>query len=258
MLPINFDSFRKSLCTSMQPNRVVNRLTITLVSLLDSLEADNTSLLFYIAVPSSSLSLSSLNLRQVLSGLRRAPSVHTGKRLHFHFIPQTLFTHSDSYSSALSFEALAMSVYDRISRPIQRMVTRPSGDGQEITTAMFRAPAFTLARSSSPAVSISYKYPMTDAGSLDHHTFLHVGYKLSRCRKWLMAACIDMRGESTDLGLWLVQEEHDHKQMVNHLWKFASDFANLANVEWRIVFAKYGSMGEDELDGKTTMHVCKE
>lgn len=73
-----------------------------------------------------------------------------------------------------------------------------------------------------------------------------------------MAACIDMRGESTDLGLWLVQEEHDHKQMVNHLWKFASDFANLANVEWRLVFAKYGSMGEDELDGKTTMYVCKE
>lgn len=205
-------------------------------------------ILFYVVIPTYILSLGSLALRQILSGIRRVKLAYEEKRLHFHFLPDNIFAQSDDYASSLAIDALALSVYDRIARPMQRMMLRPYKEGLGITTHFFSAPAFTLARPSTPNISITYKYPMTDVGSLDRYMFLHVGYKLSPCRKWIMTACIDQRGEGSDMEIWLMQDDQDWRQVVDHLWKFSEDFLKRANLEWRVVFTKLGSMGEDELD----------
>jgi len=96
---------------------------------------------------------------------------------------------------------------------------------------------------------------------------MHVGYQLSVCGKWLVAACIDQRGEAHDVGTWLTHSSEDSQEielseeayMVKKVWEFALSFANKANVEWRIAVAKYGTMGETELDGEysiSSMIVC--
>jgi hypothetical protein len=65
---------------------------------------------------------------------------------------------------------------------------------------------------------------------------------------------VDQRGESHDLGVWLNQHEEGSLEgfMVGQLWNFALHVAKAANIEWRIVFAKLGIMGEREMNGVFT------
>lgn len=132
----------------------------------------------------------------------------------------------------------------------------------------FQAPMFSLARSLNEN-KVSYSGatdPSLDV--LDRHTFIHVGYQLSSCGRWILAACTDQRGEAQDLGVWSTQpglqgnkkddDESctdvsvvtDEMYVVGKVWEFAMQFAEKANVEWRIVFAKLGAMGAVELDGE--------
>lgn len=101
-----------------------------------------------------------------------------------------------------------------------------------------------------------------------------------------MAAVVDQRGEAWDQAVWLVkndQQEGDvegtsttsstaaaaapggtvtsvsasagdgasHEEMfaVRKIWEFVVGFARRANVEWRIVISKLGTMDESELAG---------
>lgn len=96
---------------------------------------------------------------------------------------------------------------------------------------------------------------------------LHVGYTVSPCGKWIIAACVDERGEAHDLGVWLTQTSgttaggegenategdgiEEDVYVVRKVWEFAMLRAKRANVEWRIIIARLGAVNATELDGK--------
>ncbi|KAI5119634.1 hypothetical protein M0805_007897 [Coniferiporia weirii] len=236
LIPVQFTSFRKSL-----------------VSVLNSIESIASSLIFYVVTPSSVFSLNSPILRQILSSMKRLLVGYEDKSVYFHFVPDFLLSSEDDTAFARGLEILVDDVYNRVQRSIDRSMSRPLFAAGEKQKKLFEAPSFTLARTVPVATLFSFHHPRPDPGSLDRHTLLHVGYRLTKCRRWLTAACMDQRGEGHDLGIWFVQEENEYKQAVSLVWKFAIGFARLANVEWRIVIAKLGTVEPTELEEWNTV-----
>jgi Mediator complex subunit 13 C-terminal. len=203
------------------------------------------------------MTLASPLLRQIFSAVRKALKAHPETQILFHFVPEQHIVGSTENPSALypSVEILCHSVYDRILQPVDRLMSRQLTEHERIRN-YFQEPAFTLAR---PVYNkVSYvRAPRSSLDVMDRHTFLHVGYQISPCGKWILAACVDERGEAHDLGVWLTQTPGDAGEeakcaelyMVDKLWQFAVQFARKSNVEWRIAFAKLGAMGETELLG---------
>jgi hypothetical protein len=101
----------------------------------------------------------------------------------------------------------------------------------------------------------------TSLDVMDRYTLLHVGYRLTACGRWIIACCVDQRGEAYDLGVWLTQSPasaeqegdaevlSDEEYAVKRVWDFAMQFAKKANLEWRVVFTRLDVMTESELNG---------
>ena len=82
---------------------------------------------------------------------------------------------------------------------------------------------------------------------------------MPHCGKWLLACCVDQRGEAHDLGVWLLPSESPETFISQHLWTFAVNFAKRESVEWRIVMAKLGLMDARELEGLYSPFIpCRE
>ena len=126
-------------------------------------------------------------------------------------------------------------------------------------------PSFTLARPLYNKVSY-VRAAHTSLDVMDRYTLLHVGYHLTTCGKWILASCVDQRGEAHDLGVWLTQSPGDHEGdaevlsdeefAVKRVWDFAMQFAKKTDVEWRVVFTRLGVMPESELNGKSVWFTC--
>ena len=71
----------------------------------------------------------------------------------------------------------------------------------------------------------------TDLDLVDRHTFLHVGYKTSQCRKWAFVASIDQHGEAHDFDALMLPEEQDDKAMAARIWMRAYCDASERRVE---------------------------
>lgn len=208
-------------------------------------------LVFYIAIPDSALTLASPLLRQISSALKRLQKVRSEYPITLQLIPEHHITSHDLGTT--DFERLCFSVYHRVPQPVERTMSRRIFDvGKEIR-GFFREPAFTLARPPKPAVHFSLG-PTRTLDVLDRHTFLHVGYRLSACGKWLLIACVDQRGESYDLGSWLTQDEVETSAVLR-VWNFALQAARRTNIEWRLVISKLGPMSPAELDGPSFINV---
>ena len=217
----------------------------TLASFATDLPPELTGLVFYIAIPDSALTLASPLLRQISSAMKRLQKVRSEYPITLQLIPEHHITSHDLGST--DFERLCFSVYHRVPQPVDRTMSRKILDTGKETRAFFRESAFTLARSPKPAVHFSLG-PTRTLDVLDRHTFLHVGYRFSVCGKWLLAACVDQRGESYDLGSWLTQDEVETSAILQ-VWNFALQAARRTNVEWRLVISKLGAMSLAELDG---------
>lgn len=189
-------------------------------------------------------------LRQIFIAVKRALKTYSEAQILFQFIPEDLVVDSleNSASHDLNLELLCHSLYERILQPVDRSMSRRFFEHGERVRNYFQEPAFTLAR---PINKVKFlrQTPLHSLDVVDRHTLLHVGYQISHCGKWLLAACVDQRGEAHELGLWLIQGELGDTQALTQLWDFAVSFAKRANIEWRMVFAKLGPMGEHELEG---------
>lgn len=206
---------------------------------------------FYIAVPSSIISISNQTLRQVFSAVKRAQKMHPAEQILFQFIPAQA-VYSLKFSSADrggGVFAFACSIYNRILTPVDRVMSRQVIDNSLRVRDFFQEPAFSLARPLHTKVQFVRQFPALSLDVVDRHTLLHVGYKLSSCGKWLLACCVDQRGEAHDLAVWLLPSESPETFTAQHLWTFAVNMAKRASVEWRIVIAKLGSMDVRELEG---------
>ena len=207
------------------------------------------AIVIYIALPDSSLSLASPLLRQILSTVKRIQKMFADRPILFQFIPEPLIVAHDLGDKDTDFEALSFSVYQRLAQPVDRTMSRKIIETGEKTQAYFQEPLFILSRSISPTVSFSQAGQPRTLDVLDRHTFLHVGYRFSSCGKWLLAACVDQRGESYDIGSWLTRDEVETSAVIQ-VWNFAAQFARRANIEWRLVITKLGVMSASELDGR--------
>ncbi|KAG6836869.1 hypothetical protein H0H93_002112 [Arthromyces matolae] len=241
LLPLRFDSsFRK-----------------TLASLITNLPASQ-STIFLIVTPLSIMTLASPSLRQIFSAVSKASKTYSEAQIHFQFVPEQLI-HGCIPNPAFDFSTsdTCCSIYDRILVPVDRTMSRRFFEHGVRVRKFFQNPALTLARPlHSKATFLRIAHAPLDI--MDRDTFLHVGYQISPCKKWVFAACVDQRGEGHDLGVWSMQTagdiEHesgdfsDEAFLVTKVWEFMISFAKKANVEWRVVFSKLGQIDEVELD----------
>jgi mediator of RNA polymerase II transcription subunit 13 len=223
-------------------------------------------MVFYVVTPLSTMSLASPLLRQVFSAVKKALHAHEESQTLFQFVPEALVACSTCANPASQFadlETVCYSTYDRILQPVERVMSRRFFEHGEPVKRYFQDPAYTLARPIHPTVKY-IKRSKAPLDVVDAGTFLHVGYGFSECGKWILCACVDQRGEAHDLAVWLTQtqtpnpdgEETDVEMLTNEeyavrkVWDFACQFAKRANVAWRIVFSKLGSMAIADLEGK--------
>jgi mediator of RNA polymerase II transcription subunit 13, fungi type len=222
-------------------------------SLIADLPPTSGYIVFYIATPASIATLASPVLRQVFSAAKRALKNSSESQILFQFVPESMVLSSitdDPTSSRL--EAFVSSIYDRILKPVDRSMSRRFSEHAEKVRKFFQDPAFVLGRPRQQKVLYVQQAPVLSLDVLDRHTLLHVGYRVSSCSRWLFAVCVDQRGENHELGVWLTQHEEGSLEsfLVGQLWNFAISVAKGANIEWRIVFSKLGTMGEREMDGE--------
>ncbi|KJA21672.1 hypothetical protein HYPSUDRAFT_87898 [Hypholoma sublateritium FD-334 SS-4] len=250
-VPLKFDAtFRKSFA-----------------SFIASMTSQANIMLFFV-LPITVMSLSSAILRQILSVVKKVAANYRTGQLIFQFIPeQHLFSSLEKpagYESAL--DQLAFSVYDRVLVVVDRLRTqRANLSFGDDTRRYFAAPSFTLARPLHTRVSYA-RAAHASLDVLDRHTLLHVGYHLTACGKWIIATCVDQRGEAYETGVWLAQPPEGEEEggtleeyTVRRVWEFAMQFAKKTNVEWRVIFARLGVMSERELQAWTeylTVHVA--
>jgi mediator of RNA polymerase II transcription subunit 13, fungi type len=189
-------------------------------------------------------------LRQVFAAVKRALKIYHDAQIVFQFVPEHIIINSleNSASHDRNLELLCHSLYERILLPVDRYMSRRFFEHGERIRNYFQEPAFTLTRPPHNKVKFLRQTPLRSLDVVDRHTLLHVGYQVSLCGKWILAACVDQRGEAHDLGVWHMQGDAVETQIVIQVWEFALKFARRANVEWRIVIAKLGSIGETELD----------
>lgn len=202
------------------------------------------------------MSLASPLLRQVFSAIKRALKTYSAVQVLFHLVPEYLVLGSIEHPAAFmsDIQRVCCSVYHRVLLPVDRQMSRRFFEHGEPIRSYFEEPAFTLARPAPSRVKFNRQPGIRALDVIDRHTLLHVGYQVSPCGKWLLAACIDQRGEAHDLGVWLTQGDSNEVFAVNQVWNFAVQFARKANVEWRIAFAKLGPMSSSELDGTYNSH----
>ncbi|KAG6840613.1 hypothetical protein C0991_005562 [Blastosporella zonata] len=276
------------------PLRFDSSFRMTLTTLISGLPASQSSLVFFIVTPLASMTLSSPTLRHIFSALLKSLKTYSEALLHFQLVPEHLI-HSTSLSSSPSLptflsaaattadpttptQSLVLSLYNRLLVPVDRTMSRRFFEHGIRVRRYFQEPAFTLARPLRTNRASFVRAAHASLDVMDRGTFVHVGYGLSPCGRWVLAACVDERGEAHELGVWAAQgvgEEEDGDDddddrsnggngegegegrwemgVVKKVWEFAMAFAKKAKVEWRIVFSKLGVVGEAELDGTAWM-----
>lgn len=185
--------------------------------------------------------------------MKRLQKLCSDQPIIFQLIPEHLVTSHDP--GITDFERLCFSVYHRVPQLVHRTMSRRIFDTGKETRRFFRDPAFTLTRPPKPVVHFN-SGPARTLDVLDRHTLLHIGYKFSPCGKWLLAACVDQRGESYDLGTWLTQDEIEMSTILQ-VWDFALQTARSTNIEWRLVISKLGLMSPAELDGSSFLCITR-
>ena len=214
-----------------------------------NLPSTSSNYVFYIAMPSPTISIFSQTLRQVFSAVKRAQKMHPGEQILFQFVPaQSIYSLKFSSGDRGGLFAFACSIYNRILSPVDRVMSEQALNGLRMRD-FFLEPAFSLARPLHTKVQFVRQFPALSLDVVDRHTLLHVGYQLSSCGKWLLACCVDQRGEAHDVTVWLLPSESPETFIAQHLWTFAVNLAKRASVEWRIVIAKLRPMDVREFEG---------
>ena len=208
-------------------------------------------IVFYVVTPANTMTLASPLLRQFFSAVKRTLKSSSILPL-FQLIPEYIVfgTPEDPAVGNSHLESLCFSVYDRILRPVNRVMSRQFSENGEKVQIHMQDPSFTIARPLHPKIKLQWRAPAASIDVVDRHTLLHVGYSITPCGKWILASCIDERGEAHDIGVWLTQGEGKDMDIVSQVWSFALRFARQGNIEWRIAIAKLGSMREPELNGE--------
>lgn len=216
-------------------------------------------MVFYIIVPTHIISLASPALRQIISAVRKAKKDYAGLPILYHLLPEPFLSRSldNPTMRHLGLETIADAVYDRILVVTRRILSRPLASEAPLRIqAEFQEPAFTLARPAPRRASYRLERHPSSLDVVDRLSILHVGYRLSPCGKWLLAASVDQRAEMHELKAWLMPSDDPEVFIVKNVYFFAQSIAARANLEWRIAIAKLGPLEELEIEGEDHNQQC--
>lgn len=265
-LPIRFDvTMRKTLSmfSASSPKCALLKY-FYLGSFIASLTPLQPTIVVFLVLPLSTMSLSSPILRQILAVATKIFNMHHSNQLSLQFVPeQHLFSAMERSPAVFncSLDQLCLAVYNRLPVAVDRVRTMISNSSDNVSDlrSYFSAPSITLARPVYNQVSyVRAAHPSLDV--LDRYTLLHIGYHLTNCGRWIIACGVDQRGEMHEVGVWLTREAgqgdpegdpetHEADYAVNKVWDFGMQLARKANVEWRVVFTRLGVINEKELHG---------
>ncbi|KAI0329947.1 hypothetical protein GY45DRAFT_1251784 [Cubamyces sp. BRFM 1775] len=242
LVPTRFDTLRK-----------------TLMSFVTTIPTRGPHLVFYIVTPSHIISPSSTVLRQILSAVRRFYKAYLGGDILVHFVPDSLVEgiHTHPASNLSGLNDFVCSVYDRILIPVTRAMSRKFFAHGAPLVGYFEAPAYALictpgtrsgADFAPPRVSFALESTVSSLDVMNRHMLLHVGYQISSCGRWILAACVDAEGEAHELRAWLTPDDGVEAFLVGQVWSFVREFSRRANIEWRIIISKLGMMPHIEID----------
>ncbi|EJD50738.1 hypothetical protein AURDEDRAFT_182132 [Auricularia subglabra TFB-10046 SS5] len=241
LVPLKWELFRKTLS-----NVVVTMTTPT---------TPTHYAVFYVLVPNAMMTMSSTFLRNILGVAAQHLKLPGGvafdpDRMLIHLLPEAALLDQ----SLFPVGPVASSVYDRLPRIAERHGARAFFKRGLAWRAAFDAAAFTLARNPAQTkVDLRWDWPIEHLDVLDKHTLLHIAYRISRCGHWVLFAATDGRGESHSLGTWAHSPECTSAELVQEVWKRTMDLVAKTNVEWRIVVAKSGTIGREELAAWTSL-----
>lgn len=179
----------------------------------------------------------------------------TGVPILFHLVPEAQVLQcgvsglNDMRRSVMTITAC--DVYDRLPVVAQRRPPRVTTGGVPqllLSAPRFLAPAYSLARRE--PITFKFTPNSTWIDAVDRYTLLHVGYAITSDGRWTIATCADELGEASDISVWLTQPENGYAHLVARVWSFVYEFAQKANIEWRIIIQRRGAIEEDELDGE--------
>lgn len=188
--------------------------------------------------------------------------VLVGERVLVHVVPlETIFDYSQSAKHG-SMADIASAVYDRLNRRVGRMVSPKESQVVPDRYTWVRAPSFSISRASTPAFKFALEWPPHAMDVTDRYLLFHVGYKWSRDRDWLFAACVDQRGHGHQTRHWytghMSAETTFETLVAENILNFALECSRSAQVEWRSVIAKMGSMSIGEIEGMLDRFIrCK-
>ncbi|KZV86841.1 hypothetical protein EXIGLDRAFT_724415 [Exidia glandulosa HHB12029] len=238
-VPLKWELFRKTLAH-----------LVTAMAASPSTTASSHYVVFYIAIPQSMMTLSSLFLRNILGVAAQHMKLPNGAvldpdRMLIHLLPEAAILDS----SLFPVTSVVGSVYDRLPRIVERHAARPFFKRGLAWRSAFDAASFTLARRPGQTkVNLQWDWPIRHLDVVEKNTFLHVAYRISQCRNWVFFAATDERGESHSLMTWAYSPDTTLLELVQDVWKRAMDLAGRASVSWRLVIAKSGSMGREEYE----------
>lgn len=205
-------------------------------------------------------SLESLSLRAIIKSQKCVAKIDGQHDFHqdrvlIHFVPDYCVEDPYVYPETrhVGLAHFVTSVYNRLLRVTMRETSRQFWAYSPPFENRFQVPAFTLARNETPRTQYQWD-ERPSLNSIDRHTLLHVGYRLSNSRRWLFAACIDERGEAHDIAVW-GYDSQPFTWIVSHVWIFIKQFSQQADTEWRIVVSKLGEISEPEVEGTFQCHV---
>lgn len=231
--------------------------------------------IYIIAPPSLFSSLENPTLRSIIRSRKHAPKLAGQRdfnhdRVLFHLVPDNYIADPYVYPCTryLGLEQFVQSVYDRLLRVCRRPASLNSSLNPAAIDNRFQTPAFVLSRPNSPETHFQWE-GRPSLNVMDRHCFVHVGYRLSKCRKWLLAACIDERGEAHDLAVWNIPYHSEDDQslsgdidvnmawVVENIWLFTSQFARRGDTEWRIVLSRFDEITESEVEGELSPKISE-
>ncbi|KAF6742619.1 mediator complex subunit 13 C-terminal-domain-containing protein [Ephemerocybe angulata] len=244
LLPVRFDAtFRK-----------------TLTSFISNIINAPHPIVIILFVPVTAMTMASPALRTLLSSTKKALNTFEGQII-FHLVPDShLVDLEHSPRGYPLLDEFCTSIYNRIHVGVERNLSRRMHGSAPTPNLLFQEPSFTLSRPLHSKVTYVHS-THASLDVVDRFTLLHIGYQLSSCKRWVLASCVDQRGEEYDLGLWLMHPDEDAGEgadsasalkgeeafVIDKVWNFALDFARKVDVEWQVVITKLGLMSPREV-----------
>jgi hypothetical protein len=158
---------------------------------------------------------------------------------------------STSTGQSRRYLSIAHEVYNRVTRPVQRVKER--GRTLPGSTTYLQAPTFTLAPDTPPTPTLTLQWPLKSYDVYNQWRILHGGYDLLEEGNMVIAFVMDGEGEGWTAKAWRVGGKGGKwvVEAVRMVWEFFSAYAATVAVEWRLAVCRYGLMVKEEVEGES-------